>query len=88
MIKVRLTEQLQLLPDYLGNHIMLTVVALATGIIICLPLAVYVTRVRLLQWPTLTFASVMQTIPGNRTQQESLSGTTRRRRQAYTCAEE
>jgi len=64
MIEVRLTEQLQLLPDYLGNHIMLTVVALATGIIICLPLAVYVTRVRFLQWPTLTFASVMQTIPG------------------------
>jgi osmoprotectant transport system permease protein len=64
MTRLRLIEQLGYLPDYLGNHIILTILALMTGIIVCLPLAVYVTRVRSLQWPTLAFASVMQTIPG------------------------
>jgi len=60
----RLAEQLALLPNYLSHHIALTVSALAIGILICLPLAALVTRVRALQWPVLTFASVMQTIPG------------------------
>ena len=60
----RLAEQLALLPNYLSHHIALTVSALVIGIIICLPLAALVTRVKALQWPVLTFASVMQTIPG------------------------
>ena len=64
MTSQRLIEQLELLPDYMGNHIMLAIVALLSGIVICLPLSVLVTRVQRLQWPTLAFASVMQTIPG------------------------
>ena len=60
----RLAEQLALLPDYLSHHLALSLAALALGIIICLPLAAVVTRVKTLQWPTLGFASVMQTIPG------------------------
>lgn len=59
-----LSEQLQLLPDYLSSHLLISMIALALGIIVCLPLAVIVTRVKKLQWPTLAFASVMQTIPG------------------------
>ena len=60
----RLSEQLALLPDYLSSHLALSLAALTIGIAICLPLAALVTRVKPLQWPTLTFASVMQTIPG------------------------
>ena len=56
--------QLDLLPDYLGNHLLLSMAALSIGIVICLPTAIAVTRVKRLQWPTLAFASVMQTIPG------------------------
>ncbi len=59
-----LSEQLALLPDYLGGHLLLTIAALAIGITICLPTAFLITRVKPLQWPTLTFAGVMQTIPG------------------------
>jgi osmoprotectant transport system permease protein len=59
-----LAEQLQLLPDYLAHHILLTASALLIGIAICLPLAFLVVRVKPLQWPVLSFASVMQTIPG------------------------
>jgi len=58
------TEQLQLLPDYLGNHLLLTLLALAIGIIVCVPLGCLVTRVKPLQWPVLTAAGVLQTIPG------------------------
>ena len=56
--------QLQLLPDYLGNHMLLSMTALGIGLVVCLPLAVVITRVKALQWPTLAFASIMQTIPG------------------------
>ncbi|RME28420.1 MAG: ABC transporter permease subunit, partial [Candidatus Zixiibacteriota bacterium] len=60
----RLLAQLALLPDYLGHHLLLTVIALTAGIVTCIPLAVLVTRVRRLQWPTLAVAGVLQTIPG------------------------
>ena len=59
-----LEEQLRLLPDYLGHHLVLTLVALLSGIAVCLPLAILITRVKSLQWPVLTFASIAQTIPG------------------------
>ncbi|MFQ5607864.1 MAG: ABC transporter permease/substrate-binding protein [Candidatus Zixiibacteriota bacterium] len=59
-----LSAQLALLPDYLSHHLALTLTALATGLALCLPLGLVITRVKALQWPTLTFASVMQTIPG------------------------
>jgi len=57
-------EQLSLLPNYLAHHLLLTIVALGLGIVFCLPLAIVVTRVKKLQWPVLTVASVLQTIPG------------------------
>ncbi|MCH8990753.1 MAG: ABC transporter permease/substrate-binding protein, partial [Acidobacteria bacterium] len=59
-----LSEQLALLPDYLGNHLLLSLAALGLGIVICLPVALAITRVKALQWPVLAFAGVMQTIPG------------------------
>jgi osmoprotectant transport system permease protein len=59
-----LSEQLALLPDYLGSHLLLTLLALGVGVVVCLPLGFLVTRVRALQWPTLTAAGVLQTIPG------------------------
>ncbi|MBD3258289.1 ABC transporter permease subunit, partial [candidate division GN15 bacterium] len=59
-----MAEQLQYLPDYLSSHLLIAITALAIGIAVCLPTAVFVTRVKSLQWPTLAFASVMQTVPG------------------------
>ncbi len=64
MSESNLSRQLQLLPEYLSHHLLLTAAALAAGIIICLPLGILVTRVKKLQWPVLAFASIMQTIPG------------------------
>ena len=58
-----LAQQLQLLPDYLSRHLLLSITALGIGIGISLPLAVFVTRVRVLQGPVLMIASAIQTIP-------------------------
>ncbi|MBD3402257.1 ABC transporter permease subunit [candidate division GN15 bacterium] len=38
--------------------------ALSIGIVICVPLSIIVSRRKSLQWPTLAFASIMQTVPG------------------------
>jgi osmoprotectant transport system permease protein len=59
-----LYTQLEFLPDYLGGHLLLTIIALLAGIVICVPLGLLVTRVKWLQWPTLTVVGVLQTIPG------------------------
>lgn len=64
MISENLSAQLNLLPDYLSHHLLLSLTALAAGIIICLPLALLITRVKPLQTPVLALASMMQTIPG------------------------
>jgi osmoprotectant transport system permease protein len=56
-------QQLALLPDYLGQHLLLTITALGLGIGLSLPLAVMITRVRVLQGPVLMAASIVQTIP-------------------------
>ena len=58
-----LIQQLEFLPDYLSRHLLLTVTALVIGIGISLPLAILVTRVRVLQGPVLIVASAIQTIP-------------------------
>ncbi len=52
------------LPDYLGHHILLSVVALAVAVFISLPLAVAATRIRHLSGPLLAISSVVETIPG------------------------
>jgi osmoprotectant transport system permease protein len=60
----RLAEQLAVLPDTFSHHLLLSLSALFTGVLICFPLAILISRVKALQWPALTFASVVQTIPG------------------------
>lgn len=59
----RLAQQLQRLPELLGHHLQITLVAMAAGILFSIPLAVWVTRHRRLQGPALGLASVVQTIP-------------------------
>ena len=59
-----IAKQLELLPDYLGSHLLLTLFALALGIFICIPLGCLVTRVKRLHWPVLSIAGILQTIPG------------------------
>lgn len=59
-----ISQQLALLPNYLGHHLLLTIVALTAGVVICVPLGAIVTRVKALQWPVLALAGMLQTIPG------------------------
>ena len=59
----QLAEQLALLPIRFGYHVLLTILALAAGIAISVPLAILSTRVRLLQGPLLGLAGVIQTVP-------------------------
>jgi osmoprotectant transport system permease protein len=56
--------QLRLLPDYLGQHLLLTLAALGAGIALSVPLAILVGRVHALRAPVLALASIVQTIPG------------------------
>lgn len=56
-------EQLALLPGYLAAHLALTLVALALGVAVSVPLGVLVTRFRRFEAPVLATASVIQTIP-------------------------
>ena len=63
-MKQNLIAELGLLPVTLGHHLLLSLSALLTGIFICFPLAILISRVKGLQWPALTFASIVQTIPG------------------------
>jgi osmoprotectant transport system permease protein len=60
----RTRNALNLLPDYLAQHVLLCLVALALGILIGLPLAVLATRHRGLRVAALAAASLVQTIPG------------------------
>ena len=59
-----LAQQLGLLPDYMAHHLLLSLAALGSAILICVPLAVLVARTKSLQWPVLGLTSVVQTIPG------------------------
>ena len=52
-----------LLPEYLGWHVLLSVSALALGLAISLPLAIFAARSPRLRWPVLALASLIQTIP-------------------------
>lgn len=58
-----LAEQLALLPERLGQHLGLTLLALGVGIALSLPAAALAVRVRGFRWPALTAAGVVQTIP-------------------------
>lgn len=60
----RIADAFSRLPDYLGQHVIVSVTALALGLAISLPLAILATRRASLRWPLLAFASLIQTIPG------------------------
>ena len=59
----RLAADARLLPDYLGQHVMLSASALALGFLISLPLVVAASRNARIRWPVLGFASIVQTVP-------------------------
>jgi osmoprotectant transport system substrate-binding protein/osmoprotectant transport system permease protein len=60
----RWSEALGHLPDYLGNHVRVSLAALALGLIISLPLAIMARNRPVLRGVLLGFASVVQTVPG------------------------
>ena len=53
----------RLLPDYLGQHVLLSAAALGLGFLISVPLVVAASRNARIRWPVLGFASVVQTVP-------------------------
>jgi osmoprotectant transport system substrate-binding protein/osmoprotectant transport system permease protein len=57
-------EALAHLPDYLGNHVRVSVTALALGLVVSLPLAILARRRPVLRGTLLGFASIVQTVPG------------------------
>jgi osmoprotectant transport system permease protein len=57
-------EALSHLPDYLGNHVRVSVTALALGLSISLPLAIVARNRPVLRGALLGLASVVQTVPG------------------------
>lgn len=59
----QLAAAFELLPQYLGWHVLLSVSALTLGLVISLPLAVAASRSPRLRWPVLALASLIQTIP-------------------------
>lgn len=60
----RIAEAFARLPEYLGNHVLLSVSALVLGIAISLPLGIIAARNPRVRWPLLAVASLVQTIPG------------------------
>jgi len=59
----RLAAAWALLPNYLGQHVLLSASALLLGLAISLPLAVAASRSAAVRWPALLVASLVQTIP-------------------------
>jgi osmoprotectant transport system permease protein len=57
-------EALSHLADYLGNHVRLSVAALALGLAVSLPLAIAARNRPLFRSVLLTLASIVQTVPG------------------------
>jgi osmoprotectant transport system permease protein len=62
-MNARLDAAWALLPDYLGQHVLLSACALLLGLAISLPLAVAASRSAAVRWPALLIASLIQTIP-------------------------
>ena len=52
------------LPDYLGNHVLVSVTALALGLVVSLPLAIAARNHPLSRGVLLGLASIVQTVPG------------------------
>ncbi|MBI3699201.1 MAG: ABC transporter permease/substrate-binding protein [Afipia sp.] len=60
----RWSDALTRLPDYLGNHVRVSLTALALGVAISFPLALVIRRRPVLRDIALGVASVVQTVPG------------------------
>ncbi|WP_375413765.1 glycine betaine ABC transporter substrate-binding protein [uncultured Bradyrhizobium sp.] len=60
----RWNEALGHLPDYLGNHVRVSVTALGLGLLVSLPLALFARNKPVLRGALLGFASIVQTVPG------------------------
>ena len=60
----RWSEALAHLPDYLGNHVRVSVTALALGLAVSLPLAIMARNHRIMRGALLGLASIVQTVPG------------------------
>lgn len=58
-----LSRQFETLPDRLGGHIVLSLAALAIGVLISIPLGIYASRHKKLESVALLVTSVIQTIP-------------------------
>src|ERR1700676_800273 len=57
-------EALSHLPDYLGNHVRVSVTALALGLLVSLPLAILSRHRPIMRGALLGLASIVQTVPG------------------------
>jgi osmoprotectant transport system permease protein len=60
----RWNEALTHLPDYLGNHVRVSVTALALGLAVSLPLAIAARNRPVMRGTLLGLASIVQTVPG------------------------
>src|SRR4051812_13529924 len=60
----RWAEALGHLPDYLGNHVRVSVTALTLGLLVSLPLAILSRHRPVLRGALLGLASIVQTVPG------------------------
>src|SRR6267154_1255621 len=60
----RWSEALAHLGDYLGNHVRVSVAALALGLLVSLPLAILARNRPVMRGVLLGFASIVQTVPG------------------------
>ena len=60
----RWSEALGHLPDYLGNHVRVSVAALALGLLVSLPLAIFSRHRPVMRGALLGLASIVQTVPG------------------------
>jgi len=59
-----IAEAMSHLPEYLGQHVLISIAAIATGFVISVPLAISLSRVAWLKGPALGLAGIVQTIPG------------------------
>ncbi|MFZ0105042.1 MAG: ABC transporter permease, partial [Pseudolabrys sp.] len=64
ILDARLADAWARLPDYLGNHVLVSLTALAIGLGVSLPVAIASRHRPFLRGALLTVASVVQTIPG------------------------
>lgn len=59
----RFRSALNLLPEYLGEHVMLSAAALVLGLLVSAPLVILARNSKRFRWPVLAFVSVVQTVP-------------------------